>query len=152
MGEAQHWRLPNHHIRLANPPAAARFGGELVGHAEVKSPPLKVSIDSNQCPVISSQLEKQISPSLNTDHCSRITFQVSDTGIGMTPEQLGRLFQAFTQADASTATKYGGTGLGLALCKKFAQMMGGDISVHSEYGKGSRFILTLPGAVGENRN
>jgi signal transduction histidine kinase len=74
----------------------------------------------------------------------QITFCVSDTGIGMTPEQLAKLFQVFTQADASTSKKYGGTGLGLALCKKFAQMMGGDIAVQSEYGKGSTFTVHLP--------
>jgi signal transduction histidine kinase len=81
-----------------------------------------------------------------TGHASRITFRVSDSGIGMTPEQLAKLFQAFTQADASTAKKYGGTGLGLVLCKQFAQLMGGDISVESEYGKGTSFTVTLPAA------
>jgi signal transduction histidine kinase/ligand-binding sensor domain-containing protein len=80
---------------------------------------------------------------------SLIAFQVSDTGIGMTPEQLGKLFQAFTQADASTSKKYGGTGLGLALSRKFCLMMGGDITVTSEAGKGSTFTVTLPAAVSE---
>ena len=70
-----------------------------------------------------------------------ITFRVTDTGIGMTPDQLGRLFQAFTQADASTSRKYGGTGLGLVICRRFCQMMGGDVSVASEPGKGSVFIV-----------
>jgi DNA-binding response OmpR family regulator len=73
-----------------------------------------------------------------------ISFQVKDTGIGMTPEQLGRLFQAFTQADASTTRKYGGTGLGLAITKRFCQMMGGDIFVESQFGKGSTFTIHLP--------
>ncbi len=73
-----------------------------------------------------------------------ISFQVIDTGIGMTAEQKERLFKAFTQADASTTRKYGGTGLGLALTKKFCQMMGGDISVESEYGKGTTFSIHLP--------
>jgi len=67
----------------------------------------------------------------------------------MTPEQLSKLFQAFTQADASTSKKYGGTGLGLALSRKFAQMMGGDLTVASEYGKGSTFTVTLPAEVTE---
>ncbi len=73
-----------------------------------------------------------------------ITFEVADTGIGMTPEQLGRLFQPFSQADASTTRKYGGTGLGLALTRRFCQMMGGDVTVDSAPGNGSTFTITLP--------
>jgi signal transduction histidine kinase len=73
-----------------------------------------------------------------------ILFQVSDTGIGMTPEQIACVFQAFTQADASTTRKYGGTGLGLAITKYFCQMMGGDIQVESELGTGSTFTMWLP--------
>jgi len=76
-----------------------------------------------------------------------VVFRVRDTGIGMTPEQLGKLFQAFTQADGSTQRKYGGTGLGLALCRKFCVMMGGDINAESEPGKGSTFTVRLPGDV-----
>ncbi|MGD0259898.1 MAG: response regulator [Verrucomicrobiota bacterium] len=73
-----------------------------------------------------------------------LTFRVSDTGIGMTPEQLGKLFRAFSQADDSTSRRYGGTGLGLALTKRFCQMMGGDVSVVSEPGQGSTFTIELP--------
>jgi signal transduction histidine kinase/CheY-like chemotaxis protein len=73
-----------------------------------------------------------------------LAFRVSDTGIGMTPEQISRLFRAFTQADESTSRRYGGTGLGLALTKKFCQLMGGDVSVASEPGKGSTFTIELP--------
>jgi signal transduction histidine kinase len=73
-----------------------------------------------------------------------ITIAVADTGIGMTPEQLGKLFQEFSQADASTTRKYGGTGLGLAISKRFCQMMGGDITVASEPGRGSTFTIRLP--------
>ena len=62
----------------------------------------------------------------------------------MTPEQLGKLFQAFTQADASTSKKYGGTGLGLALSRKFCELMGGELTVTSAHGKGSTFNVTLP--------
>ncbi len=73
-----------------------------------------------------------------------ISFQVSDTGIGMSSEQMAKLFQAFTQADASTTRKYGGTGLGLAITKKFCQMMGGDINVTSEIDRGSTFTIQMP--------
>jgi CheY-like chemotaxis protein len=81
------------------------------------------------------------------DGAPRVVFRVSDTGIGMTPEQLGRLFQAFSQADASTTRKYGGTGLGLAITKKFSRMMGGDVIVESELGKGTTFTVWLPAEV-----
>jgi signal transduction histidine kinase/DNA-binding response OmpR family regulator len=73
-----------------------------------------------------------------------ITFCVSDTGIGMTPQQQATLFQAFTQADASIARKYGGTGLGLVITQQFCHMMGGDIQVESQVGKGSTFTIRLP--------
>src|SRR3974390_141113 len=67
-----------------------------------------------------------------------------DTGIGMTAEQMGNLYEEFPQADASTTRKYGGTGLGLAISKRFCQMMGGDIAVESEVGRGSIFTIRLP--------
>ncbi|MEP6768572.1 MAG: ATP-binding protein [Acidobacteriota bacterium] len=76
-----------------------------------------------------------------------VYLKVSDTGIGMTPEQVSRLFQPFTQADAATSRKYGGTGLGLALTQKFCTMMGGDIEVESAQGKGSAFTIRLPGEI-----
>jgi len=78
------------------------------------------------------------------DGAEHMAFTVRDTGIGMTPTQLGKLFQAFSQADDSTTRKYGGTGLGLVISKKFCVMMGGDISVESEYGKGTSFTFWLP--------
>jgi signal transduction histidine kinase len=73
-----------------------------------------------------------------------ITLAVTDTGIGMTPEQMGKLFQEFSQASSSTASKYGGTGLGLAISQRFCQMMGGDITVESGPGRGSTFTIRLP--------
>ena len=76
-----------------------------------------------------------------------VELAVVDTGIGMTPEQLSRLFQEFSQAEASTAKKYGGTGLGLAITRKLARLMGGDVAVSSEHGKGSVFTVRLPGSV-----
>jgi CheY-like chemotaxis protein/anti-sigma regulatory factor (Ser/Thr protein kinase) len=76
-----------------------------------------------------------------------ITIAVTDSGIGMTPEQVGRLFQDFTQADASTTRRYGGTGLGLAISQRFCRMMGGDITVESAPGRGSTFTLRLPAEV-----
>jgi signal transduction histidine kinase len=78
-----------------------------------------------------------------------ITFAVTDTGIGMTEEQLGRLFEAFSQAEASTRSKYGGTGLGLAISRAFCRMMGGDLTVTSIYSEGSTFTVRLPSFVPE---
>ena len=76
-----------------------------------------------------------------------VTFSVTDTGIGMTPEQMDRLFEAFSQAEASTTSKYGGTGLGLAITRSFCHMMGGDVQVVSAPGEGSTFTIRLPAAI-----
>ena len=73
-----------------------------------------------------------------------IELAVADTGIGMTPEQQAKLFEEFSQADATTAQRFGGTGLGLAITRKLARMMGGDVTVASEPGKGSVFTVRLP--------
>src|SRR5262249_10588974 len=74
-----------------------------------------------------------------------VEFAISDTGIGMTPEQQAKLFEEFSQADAATAQRFGGTGLGLAITRKLARMMGGDVTVTSEPGTGSVFTVRLPG-------
>lgn len=87
--------------------------------------------------------------SISVPNSSWIVFRVSDTGIGMTKEQLPTIFQAFTQADNSSTRRYGGTGMGLALSRSFCQMMGGEILVESELGVGSAFTVYLPANVTE---
>jgi GAF domain-containing protein/CheY-like chemotaxis protein len=85
-----------------------------------------------------------ITIAVRREPADRLTFAVSDTGIGMTEAQVGRLFEAFSQADAATGRRYGGTGLGLALVRHFARMMGGDVGVSSTPGAGSAFTVRLP--------
>ena len=87
----------------------------------------------------------------NMDGSEWIMFRVTDSGMGLSPEQIVKLFQDFTQADASTTRKFGGTGLGLALTRRFCQMMGGDVTVHSVSGVGSVFTIKLPALVGESK-
>jgi signal transduction histidine kinase len=80
-----------------------------------------------------------------------IRIAVSDTGIGISPDNLQKLFQDFNQAEASTSSKYGGTGLGLALSQNLCRMMGGDISVESEFGRGSRFTIRVPAYIEDHQ-
>jgi signal transduction histidine kinase len=111
-----------------------------------------------QLPVFSSQLsDVKDNPPKRSDDSQRTTdkgqrtghyiiFRVSDTGIGLTPEQIERLFQPFTQAEATTTRQYGGTGLGLVISRHYCRMMGGDITVASDGapGHGSTFTIYLP--------
>ena len=84
----------------------------------------------------------------NSDESPKmLIFPVADTGIGIPPEQMKHLFQAFMQGDASTTRKYGGTGLGLTISRHFCLMMGGDIAVESELGRSSFFTVRLPARV-----
>ncbi len=88
----------------------------------------------------------------NSEHGGeRVRFDVADTGIGMTAEQISRLFMPFSQADVSTSRHYGGTGLGLALSRHFCRMMGGEITVKSQLGQGSTFTVRLPAEVKEQK-
>jgi signal transduction histidine kinase/CheY-like chemotaxis protein len=88
----------------------------------------------------------------NMDGSEWIVFRVTDTGIGLSSEQIVKLFQDFTQADASTTRKFGGTGLGLVLTRSFCQMMGGDVTAHSVSGAGSIFTIKLPAVVSEPKS
>lgn len=91
----------------------------------------------------------QTSLEARTERSVTVRFAIKDEGVGLTPEQVEGLFGAFTQADASTTRKYGGTGLGLTICKKLVEMMGGEIGVDSEPGKGSTFWFTVVMKLGE---
>ncbi|MBV8865286.1 MAG: response regulator [Acidobacteriaceae bacterium] len=94
--------------------------------------------------VVNVAIEEQ-----DADHV-KLKFSVRDSGIGMTPEQSAKLFQAFAQADTSTTRKYGGTGLGLSISKRLIEMMGGAVWVESEYGKGSTFYFTASFGIGSS--
>jgi signal transduction histidine kinase/CheY-like chemotaxis protein/HAMP domain-containing protein len=99
---------------------------------------------SNACKFTNQgKIALRVAPVLQGDE-RFLEFSVADTGIGMTPEQMARLFEEFSQADASTARQYGGTGLGLAITRRLCRMMGGDVTVKSEPNKGSTFTVRLP--------
>jgi len=100
---------------------------------------------SNACKFTSRGLIRLEAKRLRRDGSDWVEFRVTDSGIGMSPEQLDRLYRPFVQADASTTRKFGGTGLGLTISREFCQMMGGSLSGESELGKGSVFTILLPG-------
>lgn len=100
---------------------------------------------SNACKFTSRGLIRLEAKRLRRDGSDWVVFRVTDSGIGMSPEQLDRLYRPFVQADASTTRKFGGTGLGLTISREFCQMMGGSLSGESELGKGSVFTILLPG-------
>ncbi|MCU1338321.1 MAG: Integral rane sensor hybrid histidine kinase [Bryobacterales bacterium] len=99
---------------------------------------------SNACKFTTSGTVRVQVRCISIDSRDWVEFRVQDSGIGMTSEQLEKVFEAFTQADPSTTRKYGGTGLGLTITRSFCQMMGGDIQVESEPGKGTTFTVLLP--------
>lgn len=96
---------------------------------------------------VSREEKLKVNKSMDEFNSSFVIFRVMDTGIGMTPNQLQQIFKAFTQADASTTRKYGGTGLGLTISRHFCQMMGGEITAFSQPGQGSIFTVRLPAQV-----
>ena len=143
-----------HEVAKTAEPLAARNGNRLharmaEGLGRMRADPIRLrqvvlNLLSNACKFTERGevvLEARREPSGDGDW---IVVSVADTGIGMTPEQMGRLFQEFMQADASTTSKYGGTGLGLAISRKLCRLMGGDIHVESAPGKGSRFTIRIP--------
>ena len=85
------------------------------------------------------------------DDDDQLVVDVIDTGIGIAPDQITHLFEKFTVADDSSTSKYGGTGLGLALSQKLCKLMGGEVSVESELGKGSRFTIRMPLTAGRRK-
>ena len=93
------------------------------------------------------EIRLTVEPVQRNTESVRLRFSVSDTGVGIAPERLAGLFQAFTQADSSTTRKHGGTGLGLSICKRIVDLLGGHIDARSEPGKGSTFVVELPFAL-----
>ena len=117
---------------------------DLVNVDVTKLKQIILNLTSNACKFTESGVVKITSRLFQNESGERLQISVCDSGIGMTKDQLGRLFQDFSQADESTTRKYGGTGLGLALSRRFSQMMLGDIIVTSEVNIGSQFTIDLP--------
>lgn len=125
------------------------YPAEFMRADETKVRQIIINLLSNACKFTQ---DGEITLSIDAREINDVTcvrFTVTDTGMGMTEDQLGILFQSYTQADASTTKKFGGTGLGLAISQYFCVMMGGGITVQSEIGKGSTFTVTIPREVNE---
>jgi PAS domain S-box-containing protein len=127
------------------------IGSENAGtmHADLtKVRQMLLNLLSNACKFTKAgEVSLTVSRETDMDGREMVAFKVADSGIGMSPEQMERLFEAFAQAEASTTSKYGGTGLGLAITKRFCMMMGGDVQAESQPGAGSRFTVRLPATV-----
>jgi len=139
------WNLPpllekkNNRLELIRPDDLGEMCADVT-----KIRQILLNLLSNACKftengVITLELRRE-----STAGVEQMRFCVTDTGIGMTPAQIDKLFAAFSQADASTTRKFGGSGLGLAISKRFAEMMGGNIEVHSAPDQGSTFIVAIP--------
>jgi signal transduction histidine kinase len=135
-------------------PLASRNANELTIHAAPGVPPVHadpmrlkqclLNLLSNACKFTQAGRIELTIDHQEVDGEDVIVFNVTDTGVGVSPEQAARLFQPFSQADASTTRKFGGTGLGLSITKNLCEAMGGTISLESELGAGSTFTLRLP--------
>ncbi len=108
---------------------------------------LPALIDSSQLSLLQNKSHQHSNQKVNHQPSDWIIFCISDTGIGMNVKQVKTIFQPFIQADIGTTKKYGGTGLGLTICKSFCEMMGGNITVESKLGEGSTFIFWLPATI-----
>jgi signal transduction histidine kinase len=143
-------------VRGAVEPLARLNGNRLVVRrhpraVEIEADPLRfrqglLNLLSNACKFTENgSVTLDVTPR-STETGAWIEWRVTDTGIGIAPEQRSKLFQPFSQVDAGAARKYGGTGLGLAITERLCRMMGGHISVDTEPGKGSSFAILLPAA------
>jgi signal transduction histidine kinase len=103
-----------------------------------------LNLMSNACKFTQKGCIRLVTRRETRDDGDWMIFNVEDNGIGMTDAQLDRIFDAFTQADESTSRRYGGTGLGLTISREFCELLGGEIHVVSEEGKGSTFTVSLP--------
>lgn len=132
----------DNHLRIECPPEVGRMTADIV-----KVRQTLFNLLSNAAKFSNNGTVTLTASRRRMDNTDWISFRVSDTGIGMTEDQVEQLFHEFSQADNSTTRRYGGTGLGLAISRRFCQMMGGDILVDSQYGKGTTFTVHLPADV-----